>query len=197
MAFQALRSDDLFDIASDVICEIIKEADRTAQQFVDDIYQNLCSLHDLLVGAQAEEHSDKQRNLCRIFVEAGETLLTALLKAHERYRFLVDGILVCTSYTDLDVVPMTFNFWFELTRALMLEENVAIRTFFMYAYSALTDIMIGHLRYPTEEISLEERDQFRDFRHVMVWTILSKRRIHPRATFSRIASWCWDRVKLC
>ena len=75
----------------------------------------------------------------------------------------------CTGFSDLDVVPITFNFWFELTRVLIEEKNAAWKANYVDIYRTLLGIMIRHLRFPSDDhaTTAEERDEFREFRHVM------------------------------
>jgi transportin-3 len=82
----------------------------------------------------------------------------------------MDGILKCSSYnTDLDIVQLTFKFWYELSNMLQTETFKHVIPQLEKYYDALVDIMIVHLHYPSDldTMTAEDRDDFRDFRHQM------------------------------
>src|SRR5258708_31193800 len=79
-AFEALASDDLFDAAVDVICEMIHET-----QEIDDnmpVIQLIVPRIIALKGqiTKDQDDPDKIRDYARIFSEAGETYLLLLLQ---------------------------------------------------------------------------------------------------------------------
>ncbi|KAI0320348.1 ARM repeat-containing protein [Amylostereum chailletii] len=122
-AFEALASEQLFDAAADVICDIIHET-----QEVDD-------------------------NMPVI-----ERIVPQVLK-------LRSGL--CSAYSDLDIVPITFPFWERLAQSI--GKRTSISPLFHEAYKALMNVIIGHLRFPQDVSSLtgQELENFRQFRHVM------------------------------
>ena len=83
------------------------------------------------------------------------------------FRVILDGILECTSYQSLDVVKITFAFWFALAEKLKLEENNIFISNFADVFYKLVNITIQHFRYPleSEEWTAQDKEDFRSFRH--------------------------------
>lgn len=166
-AFEALASDDLFDAAVDVICEMIHET-----QEIDDnmpVIQLIVPRIIALKGqiAKDQEDPDKIRGYARIFSEAGETYRLLLLQHTETFFPIVEAICECTAYPDLDIVPITFPFWMRL--AQIIGKRPSVSPLFVDAYKSLMGVIIKHLHFPAETTSLtgQEADNFRAFRHVM------------------------------
>ncbi|KAI9480494.1 MAG: armadillo-type protein [Benjaminiella poitrasii] len=173
LAFKALESSDLFDVAVDLVSEIIYETRDIieSQAIIPHIYPYFTPLLAKLTTAIDEQDEDEIRGYCRIFVEASEAYMN-LIGAHpDSFGILLEGILKCTSYHEdlADIVPMTFKFWYELTNMLETETYSHQKPHFVAYYDRLVDIMLGHLQYPDDEgtMTAEERDDFRDFRHKM------------------------------
>ncbi|KAJ2957823.1 hypothetical protein NQZ79_g6514 [Umbelopsis isabellina] len=171
MAFTALKEEELFDVAVDVICEIIYET-KDVQDYmplIQTIYPKLVPLYNDLALVKEEEDDDKFRGYCRIFVEAGEAYMLLLVAHQEAFTTIIDGVAMCTAYHDLDIVPMTFNFWFELANTLQSETYRQNQQHFVRYFDQLVDVMIKHLQYPEDshEFTSQERDEFRQFRHHM------------------------------
>jgi transportin-3 len=171
MVFTALQDDELFDVAVDVICEIIYET-KDVQDYmplIQIIYPKLVPLYQGLAAVKEEEDEDKFRGYCRIFVEAGEAYMLLLVAHQEAFTTIIDGIAVCTAYHDLDIVPMTFNFWFELANTLTANTYSQYQPNFVRYFDQLVDVMIKHLQYPEDstDFTSQERDEFRQFRHHM------------------------------
>jgi transportin-3 len=166
-AFEALASDDLFDAAVDVICEMIHET-----QEIDDnmpVIQLIVPRIIALKGQITKDHDDpdKIRGYARIFSEAGETYRLLLLQHTETFFPIVEAICECTAYPDLDIVPITFPFWMRL--AQIIGKRPSVSPLFVDAYKSLMGVIIKHLHFPAETTSLtgQEADNFRAFRHVM------------------------------
>lgn len=171
LAFKGLESPELFDVAVDVVSEIIYETRDVVEcrPTIEKIYPCFTTLLEKLTEAMEEEDEDAVRGYCRIFVEAGEAYINLIGTHPEAFTILMDGILKSAAYNDLEIVPMTFKFWFELTNLLETETFRSSTSQFIRYYDALVDIMIEHLRYPADldSMTAEERDDFRDFRHKM------------------------------
>ncbi|KAH7883499.1 armadillo-type protein [Phlebopus sp. FC_14] len=166
-AFEALASDDLFDPAVDVLCELIHET--------QEIEENM-SVIELIVPRvialkpQLEEHKDdseKIRGLARIFAEAGETYRLLILRHTETFYPIVEAIGQCSAYPDLDIVPITFPFWMRLAQTI--SKKPSVEPLLVEAYKALMAVIIRHLHFPPDIGTLtgQEADNFRSFRHVM------------------------------
>ncbi|KAI7870531.1 armadillo-type protein [Spinellus fusiger] len=170
-AFGGLSNEALFDVSVDVVCEIIYETKETHEYraLIERIYPLFSALIQPLREAKAAEDSDKVRGYCRMFIEAGEAYVIPIAQHPEAFVVLLEGIGECTAYEDLDIVPMTFKFWYELTNVLVSDQYKHTLSSFYGCYNALVDSIIRHLHYPedVEELSAKERDEFRDFRHQM------------------------------
>lgn len=166
-AFEALASDDLFDVAVNVICDTIHETQEVEdnQEVIGLITPQVIALEPLLTTWT--EDSDKIRGLARIFAEAGETYRGLILHHTETFFPLVKAIGHCSAHPDLDVVPITFPFWMRLAQSIGKKPSVS--TLFHDAYRSLMSIVIRHLHFPTTAVSQtsQEAESFRHFRHVM------------------------------
>lgn len=166
-SFEALASDDLFDAAVDVICELIHETQEIDDNMpvIELIVPRVISLKPLLL--QEREDPEKIRGYARIFAEAGETYRMLLLQHTETFFPIVEAIGECSAYPDLDIVPITFPFWMRLAQNIGKKSSVP--PLFLQAYQSLMRVIIGHLHFPADANSLtgQEADTFRSFRHVM------------------------------
>ncbi|KAJ7630843.1 armadillo-type protein [Roridomyces roridus] len=166
-AFEALASDNLFDSAVDVICELIHETQEIDENMpvIELIVPRLIALKPNLVSQQ--EEPDKIRGYARIFSEAGETYRMLLLQHPDTFFPIVEAIGECSAYQDLDIVPITFQFWMRLAQTIGKRPSVS--PLFVDAYQALMRVIINHLHFPPDSTSVsgQEADDFRAFRHVM------------------------------
>ncbi|KAI9208648.1 armadillo-type protein [Polychytrium aggregatum] len=166
MCFDALKSDDLFEVAVDCSTEIIRQAGQQKNAtIINMIYPRLLPLQGFL--RESLDDGEIVRGICRIFTEAGESFVDLVLDNFEAFQGIVEGLLQCANYDDLDIVKITFNFWFMVADGL--ESRPEKAPLFLNVYRQLIDIIIKHLRYPEDMSSVtgEEKDQFRDFRHYM------------------------------
>ncbi|GJJ78359.1 transportin-3 [Entomortierella parvispora] len=168
-SFKALQMPELFDTAVDVVCELIYQTKDIEESMpvIQEIYPNLLPLRQEIAQSLEDENEDNLRGYCKIFVEAGECYLSLVVKHTDHFRGIVEGIAECTAFHDLDVVPMTFRFWYQLADELRRNETARLK--YQDVYQKLVDVMIKHLHYPDdlESWSAKERDDFKDFRHVM------------------------------
>ncbi|KAF9349142.1 Nuclear import receptor [Mortierella sp. AD094] len=168
-SFKALQMPELFDIAVDVVCELIYQTKDIEESMpvIQEIYPNLLPLRQEIARNLEDDNEDNIRGYCKIFVEAGECYLSLVVKHTDHFRGIVEGIAECTSFHDLDIVPMTFRFWYQLADELRKNEEARLK--YQDVYENLVDVMIKHLHYPDDldSWSAKERDDFKDFRHVM------------------------------
>lgn len=166
-AFEALASDDLFDAAVDVICQMIHETQEIEDNMalIQVIVPRIIALKPQIAKEQADP--EKIRGYARIFSEAGETYRFLLLNHTEAFFPIVEAIGECSAYPDLDIVPITFPFWMRL--AQNLGKKTAINPLFIEAYKSLMGVIINHLHFPPDSSPLvgQEAENFRSFRHVM------------------------------
>ncbi|SNX83219.1 related to MTR10 - involved in nuclear protein import [Melanopsichium pennsylvanicum] len=169
LSFDALASDELFDVATDVVCDLISET-QEVEENMDVIQRVLARLQPLRQELSvAGDDEDKVRGLCRIFVQAGEAYHRIILRHSNELYPVAEAIAECTAYHDLDIVQITFRFWYLLSGALShaCDHPEAYR--FYPLYERLLEIIIRHLRFPDDPDALtgQERDDFRSFRHFM------------------------------
>lgn len=171
MTFEALAHDTLFEAAVDLASELIYETREVddSKAIIEKIYPRFESLLPKLKIVKEEEDSDAVRGYCRLFVAAGEAYVSLIAKHPDTFRPIMDGIMECTAYQDLDIVPITFKFWYELTNTLTTESYAPAIPALSHYYEALVDVIIQHLHYPedTTDWTAEQRDEFREFRHEM------------------------------
>ncbi|TPX35653.1 hypothetical protein SmJEL517_g01960 [Synchytrium microbalum] len=175
-AFGALQIEELFDVAADVICEIVNRSvasnikDTVTPSIVaNSMYPRLLALHPMLDESIKEEDTEKIKTLTRIFADAGAAYVEQMMLNPQPFAGLIEANIICTAIDDLEVVRVTFPFWYHLSEMVIMEQYAAARTFLIPTYIRLTDIMIKHLKYPSDlgRWTALERDEFRDFRHVM------------------------------
>lgn len=166
-SFEALASDELFDSAVDVVCDLIHET-----QEIDDYMPVIERIVPMVIALRpslpaASDDPEKTRGYVRIFTEAGETYRVLLLQHTETFYPIVETIIEFSAYPDLDIVPITFPFWMRLAQSI--GKRTSVSPLFYDAYRALMTVVIGHLHFPTDITALsgQEMDSFRAFRHVM------------------------------
>ena len=167
--FDALPSDQLFDSAVDALCDVIHETQELAQDvnFMSLVIPRLVSLRPQL--EKHREDPDRIRGYCRIFCEAGECYNAVIVKHPGEMLPLVEAIAQCAAYPDLDIVPITFNFWYELATALGPHSSDPNTKPLYDIFDSLQTVIISHLHFPPddEHQTAQERDDFRMFRHRM------------------------------
>ncbi|KAH8102540.1 ARM repeat-containing protein [Cristinia sonorae] len=166
-AFDALASEDLFDTAVILVCDIIHETQEIDDNMpvIELIVPRVIALKSKLT--EFKDDPEKIRGYAKIFTEAGEVYRSLLLHHTESFFPIVEAIGECSAYHDLDIVPLTFHFWMRLAQAIGKKPSVS--PLFHDAYKALMGVMIRHLHFPADDSSLtgQEADNFRHFRHVM------------------------------
>ncbi|KAG9299539.1 hypothetical protein G9A89_020710 [Geosiphon pyriformis] len=172
LSFDALQSEELFDVAVDVVCQIIQASQDIPDSMpaIEQIYPRLLPLREALKrAAEAEDEEDQVRGFCRIFTHAGESYLPLVLLHAEAFRSIVEAISDCTAYHDTEIVRITFSFWHRLADTLFEPRHAEIKHKFYDIYANLVDLVIQHLHYPKDDESwnAQRRDEFREFRHIM------------------------------
>ncbi|CAO3618834.1 unnamed protein product [Cunninghamella echinulata] len=171
ISFDGLAHETLFDVCTDVVCEILYETRDVVElkPLIEKIYPQFMPLLQQLKQAISDEDPDKVRNYCRMFIEAGEAYVSLIAQHPESFNLILEGISTCAAYEDLDIAKMTFKFWYELTNTLTTPHYQHSIPLFQNCFEQLVDIIIVHLHYPDDfaEWTAEDRDDFRDFRHEM------------------------------
>ncbi|GAA5966217.1 hypothetical protein JCM21900_003336 [Sporobolomyces salmonicolor] len=168
-AFTSLSSDELFDGAVDVLVDIIHETQELEENVavIQEIVPRLNALQPNLADPETREDEDKMRGYCRVLVEAGEWYEPLIHQHPDTFLPLVQLISSCAAYDNLDVVGITLNFWFRLSKGLEKQRGNPAVAPLLQVFVDLVGITIRHLHYPDDSspLSGEERDSFRDFRH--------------------------------
>ncbi|KAF5385512.1 hypothetical protein D9757_005366 [Collybiopsis confluens] len=166
-AFEAISSDQLFDSVVDLICDIIHETQEIDDNMalIELIVPRAIALRPLL--SQDRENPDRIKGYARIFAEAGETYRILIVRHPETFYPIVEALAECTSYPDLDIVPITFPFWSRLAQVIGKKSSVPPP--FAQAYRSVMNVIIKHLQFPPDAAPLsgQEAEDFRAFRHVM------------------------------
>ncbi|KAI0053348.1 ARM repeat-containing protein [Auriscalpium vulgare] len=165
--FEALASEQLFDAAVDVVCDLIHETQEIDDNMpvIERIVPKVIELRPKL--AAAKDDPEQTRGYARIFTEAGETYRLLVLHHTETFFPIVEAIGECSAYSDLDIVPITFPFWMRLAQSI--GKRATVSPLFHDAYNRLMAVIIEHLHFPADSSALvgQELDNFRSFRHVM------------------------------
>lgn len=168
-SFQSLKCPELFDVAVDIICEVIARSGgdlNRVQGNQDTITQVYNGLVELKNAAKIDD-GDMLKGFCRMFVEAGEGYCDLIMTNFDLFKPIVETILEFAGVEDLEVAKLTFNFWFVVCEDLSSTEFQQMRPIFYPVYIKLLESLLKHLQYPPDlnEWTAEERDDFRDFRH--------------------------------
>lgn len=171
-AFDALPSDELFDSAVDFLVDLIHETQELDDNVtvIQEIVPRLTLLKDRLLDPATRDDEDRMRGYCRILVEAGEWYEPLIVNHQDTFLPLVQAIAECANYDNLDIVGITLNFWYRLARGLRSSMNrVAPTPAILEVFSNLVSTIIRHLHYPDDDATLQgqERDDFRNFRHMI------------------------------
>lgn len=155
----------------DVLVDILHEAQELEDntKLIEEMVPKLIGLQGAVAASEAEDDEDSMRGYTRILVEAGEWYAPLIVQHPDSFLPLVEIILECADFDNLDVVGITLNFWYRLAKGLRKvrhEEKVAP---LLKVFEKLMGIIIRHLRYPEDDASLvgQDRDDFRTFRHTI------------------------------
>ncbi|KAL5032389.1 hypothetical protein BDV3_000966 [Batrachochytrium dendrobatidis] len=169
IGFQALSSSEMFDTAVDMVCEIIVRSAKKPlnTKLLEIIYPKLISLIPIL--HKSSDDYTVVLGICRIFAEAGERYAELIAGNMASFQALLDGLLFCVAHDELEIAKITFNVWNYIAEALLTPQYSACKLQYHPIYSKLIDTILTHLQYPDDLTTwtLQERDEFRDFRHVM------------------------------
>lgn len=164
-AFDALSSQDLFETAAELLCELIHETQELEDNMavIERIVPRLIALQpQLLVD---KDDGEKLRLWARIYTEAGETYRMLIIQHTETFLPLVQAISECAANEDLDVVKITFTFWYRLGQTLGKQRTIS--PVITEVYKSVLDNFIRHIHFPPdiEQTTAEDAEEFRNFRH--------------------------------
>jgi transportin-3 len=163
--FRSLSNPALFDSAVDCLVDIIHETQELDENMrvIEEIVPRLIALRPVLSLQSTKDDSDTFRGYCRIFVEAGEWYEPIIVRHQESFLPIVAAIAECSAYEDLDVVSITLNFWYRLSKRIRHSENGGSEAL-LNLFANLVETIIRQLHYPEQEITGQERDDFKSFR---------------------------------
>lgn len=136
---------------------------------IAEILVQLVRLGPAVEESKESDDEDSMRGYCRILVEAGEWYEPLIVRHPESFLPLVQIILQCASYDNLDVVGITLNFWYRLAKGLRKVREDPASLPLLEVFATLVTTIIRHLHYPDDSTKLvgQEKDDFRNFRHTI------------------------------
>lgn len=163
--FDALKSEQLFDNAAELLCEVIHETLEVDDNMavIEKIVPRLVDLVPQL--EQDKEDSDKLRRWAQIYCEAGETYRMLIVHHTSSFLPLVQAIAECANNSDLDIVQITFGFWYRFGQTLGKQRSIPPEI--TKVYQNVLDMFIRHIHFPADvaATSLQDAEDFRAFRH--------------------------------
>lgn len=175
----ALQSDTSFDAAVETLCAIFKETRDVDENLetIKALYPRLAVLQPRIKKFAEEEDWEAFKGVTRVFAEAGEAWVVLIAREPQTFRALVESILeCCKADKEREALSQTFVFWYEFKQYITLDRYMDARLQFVDVYSALVDVMVVHLEFPTPEGGNESdlfdgdreaEEKFREFRHQM------------------------------
>jgi transportin-3 len=169
LSFEALQSDELFDVAIDVLCDVINETQEVHDNMgaIELIVPRLLPLRADLAKAIEDGDDDKVRGLCRLFVAAGETYHQLILRHREQFFPIVEAIASCAAYAEIEIVQITFRFWWMLASGLgKARADPSIQPF-LDVFERILSIVIRLLRWSDDVDTASASDvaDQRELRH--------------------------------
>lgn len=164
-AFDALGSEQLFDGAAELLVELIHETQELEDNMpvIELIVPRLIALRPQL--EVDKDDSDKLRRWCQIFCEAGETYRMLIVHHTESFLPLVQAVADCAANEDLDIVQITFTFWYRLGQTLGKQRSIPPEI--TKVYENVLDTFIRHIHFPADitTTTAQDAEDFRSFRH--------------------------------
>lgn len=168
-----LGHDDLFDVTVDLVVELVRsyydvERDLVLIQW---LVPQLMQLKDAFQSAAKDEDTDKCLGLCRIFTEMSESYITLLVGDLEMGQAaVVDLLLDCMSYPDVEIADVTIPFWFRFIEELLRmekREREAKLAKLAPNLIRLASICMQHIQFQDEfpRLPLDKQQDFKAFRH--------------------------------
>jgi transportin-3 len=164
-AFEALGSEQLFDGAAELLIELIHETQELEDNMpvIEKIVPRLIALRPQI--EVDKDDAEKLRRWCQIFCEAGETYRMLIVHHTETFLPLVEAVAECAASEDLDIVQITFTFWYRLGQTLGKQRAIPLEI--TKVYENVLDTFIRHIHFPADLVSTTAQDaeDFRSFRH--------------------------------
>ncbi|XP_078656560.1 importin-13-like isoform X1 [Branchiostoma floridae x Branchiostoma belcheri] len=189
LAFKAVRSPELFDVAIDALVNVVLQPmaykyPNTVQKFLPQVLQ----LQDMLETAIKDKDMDTCNGLCRLAVAIGENHSKVLLESTGQHKQnsleLIKIIMMCTGIpgrypVDETASDMTFSFWYILQDDMIASEPQVFQdhcAYFIPLYMNLVEILLIKVQYPPDaeysSWTAEEKEQFRCYRQDIADTLV-------------------------
>lgn len=177
--FDALGIPELFDVAKDVICELLRSSGQESAQneqnaavvgiLVPRCLQLASAYEKVCVGQEDDENKQMYaRGLCFIFSELGESYLPALLALGDEELKFVNLMSHCADNVDSDIARRTFYFWHVLRKGVQ-DEAIDVQrhkcALLDPAYTRVAIASIKHLNCSEDFDELSEVEA-EDLRHL-------------------------------
>lgn len=120
----------------------------------------------ILGSALGAEEEEAVKAVGTMLIEVAEGSVEFLLHNPPSLNALIPMLLRLSGYQDLGLVELTFSFWASL-EMLLEEAPDEVHDAFIPVYLHLLRILLPRCQFPLVEVSAEERDAFRDFRHLI------------------------------
>ncbi|ODV62471.1 mRNA transport regulator MTR10 [Ascoidea rubescens DSM 1968] len=160
--FNSINIAETFEISIDCLCSILNEskdlivydtttnAINTNNQPIYSLYNSILSQLQPLLFNNFDDY-DIVNNLTRLFVEAAESWHILIVSDPQTFNPLIQLLLKCSTYEDLDIVKYTFYFWFLLKQTLISQKFKNSKIYFKDSYLNLIQIILKHLQYPNPD----------------------------------------------
>uniref|UniRef100_A0A7S4DM05 Exportin-1/Importin-beta-like domain-containing protein n=1 Tax=Lotharella globosa TaxID=91324 RepID=A0A7S4DM05_9EUKA len=150
--FQAVRKEELFNIAVEVLTElVVLTADmKKYTPAVRILVPQILSLGGKYDAALREGDEETCKTLTRLFVEMGERYMPMILAGGTEASQAVAILLKCSSNPDKSIASMTFNFWYLVSRKVTGSEDQKLKALFKQPFMQMVVRLKNVMQYPPE-----------------------------------------------
>ena len=169
--FHALSDSDLSEFAIPALCAVIHETQELQDnvEVIQKIIARLIEIRPILDAMVEDEDNEQMFGLSQLYSEAGQTYKELIVQHPADLLPLVDAIYQCAAFEDIDVIPHTFPFWYELATVMGRQPTNPALQPILEIYAKLQTIMVRHIQFEldSDEQPAGDVDDFRAFRHRM------------------------------
>lgn len=118
----ALQDPELFDIVVEVLVVLFRQYDNagTDTEIVQLMVPQVMQLKDYFISVAQKLDTDACLGLCRVFTEMSESYVPLIVAAEDMNQSaILELLLGCMSYPEVEVADITFNFWFRFTGEIL------------------------------------------------------------------------------
>ncbi len=168
------ESPDVLDDAVELVCEVMFKVhqldDIESPEWLAILFAGLESVHPTFIKAISQPDDDAEevvRKLTILFTEAGQAFMMHLMNNHKILEIVVGDLLTVADISNRDTVEASFPFW-ELLSSRVSDMSEDARQPYIPVFQRLFRSCIEHqLVLPSTELTMEEMDNFREFRHTV------------------------------